>query len=71
MSPRDPRNFIFQAGMMTLFQKFYFEVQNKYDIGRVIVKGFINKSKVSGASFRMHMRNRRFSKAKPKVHEYP
>src|SRR5690606_4622765 len=43
---------------MTLFQKFDFEVQNKYDTGREIIKDFIYKLKVSRSSFRMHMRNR-------------
>src|SRR5690606_9844368 len=55
---------------MTLFQKIDFEVQNKYDTGREIVKGFSYKLKVSRSSFRMHMRNRRFTNTpKINIHE--
>ena len=56
---------------MTFFQKFDFDVHTKVDTGREIVEGFGYKVKVSRSSFRMHMKNRRFSEAKPKVHEYP
>jgi|SRR5690606_20928854 len=61
LSPRDPKNFIFQADKMTLFQKFDFEVHNKDDTGRGIDKGFGYTLKVFRSSFRMHMRNRRFT----------
>src|SRR5690606_22626220 len=66
LSGRDPRNFIFQADKMTLFQKFDFGVNIKYDTGRETVKGLGYKLKVSRSSFRMHMRNRRFMNT-PKI----
>ena len=61
LSGRDPRNFIFQADKMTLFQEFDFGVNIKYDTGRETVKGMSYKLKVSRSLFRMHMRNRRFT----------
>jgi hypothetical protein len=61
LSVRDPRNFIFQADKITLFQKFDIEVHNQYGTCKGIVKGFRYKLKVSRSSFRMHMRNRTYS----------
>src|SRR5690606_1624295 len=43
---------------------------NKYASGKVIVKGLSYKLKISGSSFRMHMRNRRFTNTpKINIHE--